>query len=117
MYRGTTPSLTLHFNEDISKASDIWAMLWADEGRSKLTLKKSEGRVDVQEDGKTVVIRLTEGETLSLGQTMGEHPLSSTYVYVQAKVQMPDGTIRATKPQLAPSSLWQIIDDGVMADG
>lgn len=116
MYRGTTPALTLRFNVDVSEAQDIWVMFWAGNCgmESELTLKKSDQRVTVNEDGKSVTVGLTEEETLRLGQSLSNQPGSSGTLYVQAKVKMAGGDIRATAPVVAPSEIRQIIDDGVM---
>lgn len=118
MYRGTTPSLTLKFNVDVSEAKEIWIMFWSRGGAysegSELTLKKSEQRVTVQEDGKTVTVHLTEKETLLLGQSLEDSPGSSAALYVQARVKLDEGDIRATPAVTVPSEICQIIDDGVM---
>lgn len=116
MYRGTTPALTLRFNVDVSEAQEIWVMFWSGGscGESELTLKRSDQRVTVNEDGKSVTVSLTEEETLRLGQDLPNQPGSSYTLYVQAKVKMSGGDIRATAPVVAPSEIRQIIDDGVM---
>lgn len=116
MYRGTTPALTLRFNVDVSEAQDIWVMFWVGGGcgESELTLKKSDRRVTANEDGKSVTVSLTEEESLRLGQSLPNQPGSSYTLYVQAKVKMAEGDIRATAPVVAPSEIRQIIDDGVM---
>lgn len=116
MYRGTTPTLTLRFDVDVSGAPEIWVMFWAGsscEG-SELTLKKSDQRVSVNKDGKSVTVGLTEEETLRLGQSLSNQPGSSGTLYVQAKVKLGEGDIRATAPVIVPSEIRQIIDDGVM---
>lgn len=116
MYRGTTPTLTLRFNVDVSEAQEIWVMFWSGGscGESELTLKRSDQRVTVNEDGKSVTVSLTEEETLGLGQSLSNQPGSSGTLYVQAKVKMVGGDIRATGPMTVPSEIRQIIDDGVM---
>lgn len=115
MYRGTTPTLTLRFNVDISEAKEIWVMFWAGGcEESELTLKRSDQRVTVNEGGKSVTVGLTEEETLRLGKSLSNQPGSSGTLYVQAKVKLGEGDIRATGPVTVPSEIRQIIDDGVM---
>lgn len=91
-------------------------MFWAGGGcgESELTLKRSDQRVTVNEDGESVTVGLTEEETIRLGQYLSDQPGSSGTLYVQAKVKLSEGDIRATDPVTVPSEIRQIIDDGVM---
>lgn len=117
MYRGTTPVLRIEFDEDVSKAQDIWVTVESPDicGNSEVTRKLTEGGVWLQEDGKTVLVQLTQEETLKLGEGLGEdNPTADGPLYVQARVKFAADDVRATAACYTEMRIRQILDSGVI---
>ena len=116
MYRGTTPTLTIEFDIDVSEAQDIWVTVESPGacGGAEVTHKLSEGGVSLMGDGKTVIVQLTQEETLKLGAGLIDDPNANGSLYVQARVKFSDTDVRATEPQLTQMRIRQILDSGVI---
>lgn len=108
MYRGTTPAIKMQFKIDVSQASEIWVMIQS--GESRLTLKKSDGRV--QADGENIYVRLTERETIYLGQDIEDRVEAVKILYFQVKIKIGDNVyMTRSNPSLY---IQQAISNGVM---
>jgi hypothetical protein len=68
--RGTTPSIIAHVNSNINlgEISNIWVYIYQ-EGR--VVIDKGRSDVTINPDAKTIRVRLTQSETLSLKADVG----------------------------------------------
>lgn len=102
MIRGTTPTHIFVLPEEMKDAS-FAALYITYQQRRKTVLEKTLD--DVQRDGTTLTVRLTQAETLAFGRGYVTEP-----VYIQIRAKTVDGDALAS--DIIKISVEQILKDG-----
>ena len=102
MIRGTTPTHIFVLPEEM-KETMFDALYITYQQRRKTVLEKTLD--DVQRDGATLTVRLTQAETLAFGRGCVTEP-----VYIQIRLKLDDGTAMAS--DLMKTSVQQILKEG-----
>lgn len=114
MYRGTTPTITINCDSDVSEFVTMWVTFrtqqlatYAPPKQVEVTKHLGDEGVDVTD--KVVTVSLTQADTLLLGSLS---PDEDQQVEVQIRGRTEDGRAFASNIMTAPLS--RILKDGVI---
>lgn len=114
MYRGTTPTITINCDIDVSEFVTMWVTFRTQQLATYAPPKQVEVTKHLGDDGvdatdKVVTVSLTQADTLLLGSLS---PDEDQQVEVQIRGRMEDGRAFASNIMTAPLS--RILKDGVI---
>lgn len=114
MYRGTTPTITINCDIDVSEFVAMWVTFRTQQLATYAPPKQVEvtkhlGGEGVDATGKVVTVSLTQADTLLLGSLS---PDEDQQVEVQIRGRTEDGRAFASNIMTAPLS--RILKDGVI---
>lgn len=114
MYRGTTPTVTIHCDLDAEQFEVLWITFCTRKVNTyaptkEIEITKELGEEGVEVDGQDIIVHLTQEDTLELGSLS---PGNDQRVEVQVRGKTADG--RAYASNIMTALVCRILKDGVI---